>query len=452
MTTANEWLERRKTAIHLKRSGLKPVEIAKELKCSVGWVYKWQARFEQESWAGLQSRSRAPKKAKGQLSEKVKRAIVQARSELEAEAASGKGLKFIGPAAVWGRLYEKKVRPVPSTASIGRVLRARGMTKARGRQKKQEVTYPALQPTKAHQWLQVDIVPHYLTGGEAVACFNAIDVFSRYPTGQALAHRRSQEAAEFLIHVWQEIGIPRYTQVDNEGCFSGGFTHKGVLGKVLRLALYVGTELVFSPFYHPQSNGTVERFHQPYNEHVWQQHVFKKWTEVDQHSPAFFAQYRHSRHHSALRGQTPAELHQRWPATPLAPEFVLPKDKLPLTVGRIHFIRQVSPAGSIRLLNLDWIVPKPDPDKGVWATLEFSLTGATLHIYDQAPDATSRTCLIAYPFPLKEPVQPRPADTHSQLQPLEPLPKVTPTSVPRKLIAKIVRYREQTAAFFSTMF
>jgi hypothetical protein len=73
--------------------------------------------------------------------------------------------------------------------------------------------------------------------------------------------RRAEDAADFLIHVWQEVGLPRYTQVDNEGCFSGGFTHPGVLGQVVRLALWVGTELVFNPMYNPESNGYVERFH-----------------------------------------------------------------------------------------------------------------------------------------------------------------------------------------------
>jgi hypothetical protein len=33
-----------------------------------------------------------------------------------------------------------------------------------------------------------------------------------------------------MIHTWQTIGIPQYTQVDNEGCFSGGAE---VLSKVV---------------------------------------------------------------------------------------------------------------------------------------------------------------------------------------------------------------------------
>jgi hypothetical protein len=37
---------------------------------------------------------------------------------------------------------------------------------------------------------------------------------------------------------------------------------------VLRLALLVGTQLVFSPVRHPESNGTIERFHQDYSKNV----------------------------------------------------------------------------------------------------------------------------------------------------------------------------------------
>ena len=62
-------------------------------------------------------------------------------------------------------------------------------------------------------------------------CFNAIDVVSRYPTGQVSTSRRASDACDFLIHVWQTIGLAQYTQVDNEGCFSGGQRTNMSLGK-----------------------------------------------------------------------------------------------------------------------------------------------------------------------------------------------------------------------------
>jgi len=398
--------QQRKTAMHMLRSGIRVDAVAQQLGRSVSWVYKWQSRFEAAGWAGLHSRSRAPKHCPRRLAEEVRQSICQARSELEAEAAEKEKLRYIGSRAVRARLARKEVQPLPSTASIERVLHAAGMTHPHSRSEEPVIKYPRLHPTTAGQVCQVDIAPHFLKGGDSVACFNAIDVVSRYPTGQAYAQRRSTDAMAFLIHVWQEIGIPQYTQVDNEACFSGGFTHPGVLGKVLRLALYVGTELLFSPIRHPQSNGNVERFHQDYDKHVWKNTKLQDCVDVQRHATRFFLNYRRSRHHRALDGRSPAEVHTVSIQDKLASTFALPKGKVPLTEGRVHFMRRVSVAQTITLLNLTWSVPNVQSDQGVWATLSFHVSGATLRIYDQAPDAHQRRCLVEYPFELQEPVQP----------------------------------------------
>jgi transposase len=403
--TEDERYQQRKTAIHMIRSGVRVAEVAQRLGRSAPWVYKWRDRFKAEGWNGLHSRSRAPKHCPSRLSEEKRQSIRQARSELEAEAAEKEGLRYIGSGAVRSRLGKKGIQPLPSTASIERVLHDAGMTRPRC-EKEEAVKYPRLHPTKAGVLCQVDIVPHYLKGGDSVACFNALDVVSRYPTGEAYERRRSVDAQAFLIHVWQEIGLPKYTQVDNEACFSGGFTHPGVLGKVLRLALYVGTELVFSPVRHPQSNGSVERFHQDYDKHVWEDTHLQDCADVQEHADQFFADYRGSRHHSALGGRSPAEAHASSTRNRLSAAFELPKGRLPLTEGCVHFMRRVSDERTITLLNLTWSVPDTEPGEGVWATLEFRTSGATLKVYDQAPDAHERRCLAKHAFPLKEPVHP----------------------------------------------
>lgn len=403
-----DWYAQRCTAIHMLRSGSSAAEVAAELNRPLSWVYKWHTRFTRDGWSGLQSQSRAPKRQSRRLSSQVCQAIRRVRSELEAEAEGQTDLQYIGPAAVQGRLRREQVVPLPSGASIQRVLRAAGMTRPKSVSSQTEVKYPHLNPTRPHELIQVDIVPHVLTGGEAVPCFNALDVVSRYPTGRAYSQRRAEDAADFLIRVWREIGLARYTQVDNESCFSGGFTHPGVLGQVVRLALWVGTELVFNPMYHPESNGSVERFHQDYDRHVWDLLDLPDRSAVSAQSDHFFDLYRRSPHHTALKGQTPAEIHFRIAPAQLPTDFTHPAGKLPLTTGRIHFMRQVSSANTVRVLNLDWHVPEPNPDQGVWVTIEFTLAAAMLYIYDAAPDAQDRTCLASYPFPLKEAVQPNP--------------------------------------------
>lgn len=398
----------RRTAIHLIRAGHSVKEVAQELKRHPNWVRKWYKRYQAEDWSGLQDRSRAPKTHGHQLKDKVWRAICQTRSELEAAAATEAGLKYIGPLAVRTKLKKQGLKPLPSKATIERVLREHKMTRPYNKPSREKIAYPHLKPTEPLQLCQVDIVPHYLQGGERVACFNAIDVVSRYPTGQACNQRRSEDAAAFLIHTWQKIGIPYYTQVDNEGCFNGGATHPYVLGKVLRLALAVGTELVFSPFYHPESNGYVERFHQDYDRHVWEATYLHHCAEVQSKAETFFQAYRQSEHHSALKGISPQAQHQQVSARKLSLDFVLPESKIPLYEGRVHFIRRVQADGTISVLNVRWTVPTSPPNQGVWVTLEFQKSGATLNIYNAAPDVPDRQCLAAYLFPLKETVLPGP--------------------------------------------
>ena len=404
---ASARFEQRKTAIHLLRSGYAADEVAQSLKRSRAWLYKWKARFEENhDFNDLKDRSRAPKRSPSKLTETTCRAIREARSQLEAEAADATGLTYISAQAVRARLQSQGLASVPSRASIERVLKRAGMTRSR-HTSAEPVSYPHLRPQAPHVLCQVDIVPHYLQGGAKVACFNAIDVVSNYASGYSYERKRARDACDFLVYLWQEQGIARYTQTDNEACFCGGFTHRYVLGQVLRLCLYVGTELVFSPHYHPESNGRVERFHQDYNANVWHRRTLADLAAINQAGEAFFADYRHSRHARRIAEQAPHEIHHAQPIALLPRGFSRPSGKVPLTEGQVHFMRRVSEANTISVLNVAWSVPQAEIGHGVWATVAFGQPDqAWLRIYDRAPDALSRRCLIKHRFSLKEPVHP----------------------------------------------
>ena len=404
----SEMQTEREKAVHLRRLGHTTAEVATELKRSPQWVRRCWRRYQSSGWDGLVEGSRAPHQHGTRLSPEIRQMVKKARSELEAEAARGIGLKYIGGRAIRTRLKAWKIKPLPSIRSIERIIEESQMS--RPKKSKPKIEYPTLRPSQPHQLCQIDHMPHYLQGGQKVYCFNAIDVVSRYPSGQVYAHRRASDACTFLRHVWQTIGVAQYTQVDNEGCFSGGFTHPYVLGQCVRLALLVGTQLLFSPVRHPKSNGSVERFHQDYQLHVWQDTYLADMEAVQAQANPFLDLYRHSQHHKALpEEQTPDLVHQQ-PAPPhlLPATFSPPEGKLPLYEGQIHFMRQVQPGGTVSVLNVDWPVPDPDLKKGVWVTLELTPEATTLSVYDAAPDVSTRTCLAAYPFPLKEPVLPRP--------------------------------------------
>ncbi len=363
----------REALIHLLRSGKTPREAAGELGKSIPWSYKWRARYQREGWAGLQERSRAPHRVVQRTPAHVRNAILGIRSELEANAQKTDTLSYIGAGTICGRLVVQGIKPIPSTATIERILHQAGATKPRTAQPKKEVVYPHLCPATIHQLTQVDIVPHYLKGGTSIACFNAIDVVSRYPAGKPYASKSSGEATDFLLHVWREIGISAYLQMDNESCFSGGYKHAYVIGKAVRLALLVGIQPVFSPFYHPKSNAHVERFHQDYSAFVWKKGQMENLTDVRKRSALFFPNYRRSRHHSQLAGRSPQEIHLRHSFHKLPAGFRLPA-KLPITEGQVHFMRAIDMEHNTLILNKRWTVSLAQPDQGIWATL------ITLHI------------------------------------------------------------------------
>ena len=397
--------EDRKALIHLLHSGEMPREAAQELGRSRAWAYKWKNRFEQDGWAGLQAHSRAPQHIARQTSAEIRQEIVRIRSELESEAENKDSLGYIGADAIYGRLLLCGVESPPAVSTIERILQQAGRTKPRLPQAEKDMAYPHLKPSAVHQLTQVDIVPHYLTGGESIACFNSIDVVSRYPAGKQYVNKRSGDAMDFILHTWRELGLSDYLQMDNESCFSGGYKHPGVIGKVVRLALYVGVQPVFSPFYHPQSNAFVERFHQDYSDFVWIKEHLEDLAAVHQRSAFFFPNYRNSHHHSALGGRSPLEIHRSVPARKL-PFGFSPPNPLPITAGQVHFLRAVDHKSNVLILNKVWAAGLGAPDQGVWATLTLKPGNATLRIYDAAPDAQKRRCLAEHPFPLKEPVMP----------------------------------------------
>jgi len=59
---------------------------------------------------------------------------------------------------------------------------------------------------------------------------------------------------------------------------------------------------------------------------------------------------------------------------------------------------------SISVLNVTYPVPNAQPNAGVWATLSIKPANAQLHIFDAAPDVTSRKLLASYPFEISEAV------------------------------------------------
>ena len=128
----------------------------------------------------------------------------------------------------------------------------------------------------------------------------------------------------------------------------------------------------------------------------------------------------------------------------------------------MHFIRQVLADDTVSVLNVRWAVPNPEPLQRVWVTIELRTAGATLAIYDAAPDVRTRRCLATYPFPVKEPILPRPETAVGRPGPVAPQAQIShwrqppqrrpPGPVELLLHALLSAVRWTRKAAFGTMF
>ena len=169
--------------------------------------------------------------------------------------------------------------------------------------------------------------------------------------------------------VWQRLGLPDFLQLDNDSAFTGGQRTPRRFGALVRLALSLGTELIFTPPAEPKRNWLVEGLNGLWAGKFWGRNHFRSLPEVVRQSQQFTHWYAHHYSPPALAGLTPAQAHRRGvPPRRLTSAQVraVPKH-LPLTAGRLPFIRRVSATGEISVLGERRKVGKRLAHQYVWA-------------------------------------------------------------------------------------
>src|SRR5919199_258567 len=86
--------------------------------------YRWRARYRAEGLAGLQPRSSAPRSSPRRTSASIEDTVVELRKELDAAGLDA------GAATIQWHLGRRGVTPVPSVATIWRILVRRGFVVA----------------------------------------------------------------------------------------------------------------------------------------------------------------------------------------------------------------------------------------------------------------------------------------------------------------------------------
>jgi hypothetical protein len=230
----------------------------------------------------------------------------------------------------------------------------------------------------------MDWTARYLHGGAKVYAFHSLDLSTR-DLHQTLSDNKRRATAEaHALDSWETLGLPHAVLIDNDADWCGSLKTARYCSHFMRLRLWVGIEPMFTPIAAPAAKGSVERLNGLWQQQFWNLHEFQSLATVGRHSPKFVQWYRTTYEPPTLGEQTPAQAQRagRQRRLTRAERRHIPA-KLPLTAGRLHFIRRVDAHGDITLLHETWHVHKRWAGQYVWATI--SLPEQQLRLYRAHP-------------------------------------------------------------------
>jgi len=381
----------RRKAIRLTLRGMRPKDIRKQIPRSRRWLWKWQTRYQTLGWRGLKSQSRCPRHSNPRYSGTVRRRVVWIRRRLEQAQVGLIGVTAIQRA--WERIYPKQ--PIPAKSTLYRILHEAGVLRL---PHPPEVAYYP-QPTATPQFVlfALDWTLRYLEGGPKIYAFHTVTIPTRRLHQTISTDKKSTTACGHLLDTCQRLGLPDGLQLDNDAAFNGNRKVPRVFSPFVRLALYLGIELIFIPFGEAKRNGLVERLNGLWSQSFWTRWRFRSVAHVQRASPVFVRWYTEeylgasARPAAKLRRLTDRQRH------------ALP-EVLPITAGRVHFLRLVDEQGDIALLNETWHIDKRLAGQYVWATIVTH--EQRLKIYHQRSAQQPLRWLKTFRYEIAEPVCP----------------------------------------------
>jgi len=251
--------------------GEREVDIYRSLERSKGWFNKWLGRYKtgrKEWYKDLPKRARViPHKT----SERFEQIVVNIRKALMEGTDDSTKYSRVGTEAIQFHMEELsyKSSAIPSISTIKRIIK-RNKLKVNKRERYKRIhskgRYTFLNPKHINELHQVDYVgPRHIKGYGPINSIHLKDVVGRQIAGQQYNEKSMDNVMDFLMGYWKQCPIPKYLQVDNGMCFAGDYKHPKSFSRFVRLALYVGIEVVFIAPSRPWMNGTIEEFNKGFD-------------------------------------------------------------------------------------------------------------------------------------------------------------------------------------------
>ena len=268
-------------------------------------------------------------------------------------------LRYAGIGAAVIRSELKRIGlAAPSPRTINRILKRQGIQQPRHRRPERKLPkdYPWPQVDQPNALHLFDFVTRVPKGGSRFYGCHLLDQTRRWPFLEAIPSKNRPFVSQFLVNAWQAIGYPHGIQMDNDVVWRGSSSAARTFSHIVRLCLAVGAEVIFTPPYTPEANLIIESFNGVWASNFWQRTTFTDLEHVQQELPNFQTYYRHPL--TEFEERKPVELAPDFQPTLLPENFDLHRlERIPLTVGRIHFLRLVDPQAAFHILNEKWTLP-----------------------------------------------------------------------------------------------
>lgn len=346
----------RKEAVRLHLQGEPKAEIARRLKKSRRWVYRWISRYDRKQGAkSLENRSSAPKHRKELYPQKIKDIVVQSR---KARKAGHRKYPYalVSAEAIYYELRDLGVAPLPPPRTIHFWLKQAGEIEAQHRPcKAPNPTYPVLACQAVNDVHELDLKgPFYLQDNSQKYYLIVVrDVFGKKVALRVLKEKEMERIIDFLVETWPEIGLPKFLQMDNGLEFRGSNAYPRSLSRLVRVCLDVKVQPVFIPTSEPWRNGVIENLNGLIQRLFLKAKTFKNEKQLCKEAQKLETCINTTHRLPALDGKTPNEFAAKALLHFLRSGYDWRKRNLHLVKGKVTFIRLVRKSGRITLTGDD---------------------------------------------------------------------------------------------------
>jgi transposase InsO family protein len=306
-------VEQRYSAVmEVLRDGHMVVEVAERYGVSRQAVHRWLRRYQQGGLDALADRSHRPRGCPHQLAATVEARLCELR-----RTHPGWGPRRLGH-----ELARQQITPLPSRATIYRVLVRNGLVEPQAR-RRAKTAWRRWQRELPMQLWQMDVMGGLqLAGGGEAKLVTGIDDHSRFCVAAGVVGRATARAVcRVFTQAMARHGVPEELLSDNGKVFTGRFGPNP--GEVLfdRICRENGISHRLTAPRSPTTTGKIERFHKTLREELLAtlppfpslevaQKVIDDWVE----------DYNTRRPHQALGMRTPAERFHCLAGAPIPPD------------------------------------------------------------------------------------------------------------------------------------